>query len=78
MISRNILVGPGSANYNASLQKRFQTFENQFLTFRFDAFNFPNHPNWSAPDSTYTDATFGKVTSKTGQRAMQASLRYSF
>jgi hypothetical protein len=76
--NRNILIGPGSANYNASLQKRFQTFENQFLTFRFDAFNFPNHPNWSAPDSTYTDATFGKVTSKTGQRAMQASLRYSF
>ena len=76
--NRNILVGPGSANYNASLQKRFQTFENQFLTFRFDAFNFPNYPNWSAPDSTYTDATFGKVTGKTGQRAMQASLRYSF
>ena len=76
--NRNILYGPGSANYNASLQKRFQTFENQFLTFRFDAFDFPNHPNWSAPDATYTDATFGKVTSKTGQRAMQASLRYSF
>jgi hypothetical protein len=37
-----------------------------------------HHPNWSAPDSTYTDATFGKVTSKTGQRSMQASLRYSF
>ncbi len=76
--NRNILYGPGSANYNASLQKRFQTFENQSLIFRFDAFDFPNHPNWSAPDSTYTDATFGKVTSKTGQRSMQASLRYSF
>jgi hypothetical protein len=76
--NRNILFGPGSAKYNASLQKRFQTFEDQFLTFRFDAFNFPNHPNWSTPDSTYTDATFGKVTSKTGQRAMQASIRYSF
>lgn len=76
--TRNILVGPGSANYNASLQKRFQTFENQFLTFRFDAFNFPNHPNWSAPSANPTDSNFGKVTSKTGQRSMQASLRYSF
>jgi hypothetical protein len=76
--NRNLIYGPGSANFNASLQKRFQTFENQSLSFRFDAFNFINHPNWSAPDSTYTDAAFGKVTSKTGQRALQASLRYSF
>jgi len=76
--TRNILVGPGSGNYNASMQKRFQTFENQFLTFRFDAFNFPNHPNWSSPVTSPTDSNFGKVTSKTGQRGMQASLRYSF
>lgn len=76
--TRNILVGPGSANYNASLQKRFQTFENQFFTFRFDAFNFPNHSNWSAPVTNPTDGNFGNVTSKTGQRMMQASLRYSF
>jgi len=47
-------------------------------TLRFDAFNFPNHPNWPAPDSSHTDATFGKIPSKPGQRAMQASLRYSF
>jgi hypothetical protein len=76
--NRNLIYGPGAASFNASMQKRFQTFENQFVSFRFDAFDFPNHPNWSAPDSTYVDATFGKVTSKTGQRAMQASLRYSF
>ncbi|WP_353068652.1 carboxypeptidase regulatory-like domain-containing protein [Tunturibacter empetritectus] len=76
--NRNLIYGPGQASFNASLQKRFATFEGQALSFRFDAFNFPNHPNWAAPDSTYTDATFGKVTSKTGQRAMQASLRYSF
>ena len=76
--NRNLIYGPGAASFNASMQKRFQTFENQFVSFRFDAFDFPNHPNWSAPDSTYVDSTFGKVTSKTGQRAMQASLRYSF
>ena len=76
--NRNILYGPGQTSFNASMQKRFQTYKDQFLSFRFDAFNFPNHPNLSAPDSTYTDAAFGRVTSKTGQRAMQASLRYSF
>ncbi|WP_254063516.1 TonB-dependent receptor [Granulicella sp. S190] len=76
--TRNIIFSPGAAYYNASLQKRFQTLESQYFTFRFDAFDFPNHPNWSAPDVTPTDANFGKVTSKTGQRSMQASLRYSF
>jgi len=85
--NRNILRAPGQAYFNASLQKRFNIFEAHAITFRFDAFNFPNHPNWNAPDTTYVDQavygntsspTFGKVTSKNGQRSLQASLRYSF
>jgi len=76
--NRNILRAPGVMNFNAGLQKRFNTFENQYLTFRFEAFNFPNHPNLSAPDTNPTSSTFGRVTSKTGQRSMQASLRYTF
>ncbi|ADV81860.1 Cna B domain protein [Terriglobus saanensis SP1PR4] len=81
--NRNILRNPGLENFNASLMKRFQTFDNQFLIFRFEAFDFPNHPNWAAADATFTNGTpaintFGKVNSKTGQRSMQASLRYSF
>ncbi len=86
-LNRNILRAPGQEYFNASLQKRFPIVETQSLIFRFDAFDFPNHPNWNAPDSTYVDQaiygntsspTFGKVTSKNGQRSMQASLRYSF
>jgi hypothetical protein len=76
--NRNILVGPGSANFNASLQKKFQIFEDQALVFRLGAFDFSQPSHWSVSDSTYTDATFGKVTSKSWQRSMQASLRYSF
>lgn len=85
--NRNILRAPGQAYFNASLQKSFSIFAEQALTFRVDAFNFPNHPNWNAPDTTYVDQavygntsspTFGKVTSKNGQRSLQASLRYSF
>jgi hypothetical protein len=76
--NRNLIYGPGAANFNASLLKQFPTFERQYLSFRIDAFNFPNHPNWNEPDASYTDSTFGKVTSKSGQRALQASLRYSF
>lgn len=76
--NRNIFRAPGVMNFNAGLQKRFNTFEQQYFTFRFEAFNFPNHPNLSAPDTNPTSSTFGRVTSKTGQRSMQASLRYTF
>jgi hypothetical protein len=75
---RNLLRAPGQEYYNAAVLKNFKTFESQSLSFRFDAFNFPNHPNWNAPDTNYSDATFGKITQKNGQRSMQASLRYSF
>jgi Carboxypeptidase regulatory-like domain len=86
-LNRNILRAPGQAYFNASIQKHFPIFESQALSFRFDAFDFPNHPNLNAPDSTYVDQTiygdtssptFGKVTQKNGNRTMQASLRYSF
>ncbi|MEG9435700.1 carboxypeptidase regulatory-like domain-containing protein [Edaphobacter sp. HDX4] len=76
--NRNILRGPGVENFNAGLQKRFYTVNEQYLTFRFEAFDFPNHPNLTAPDTNPTSSTFGRVTSKTGQRSMQASLRYTF
>lgn len=84
--NRNVLRAPGQEYFNASLQKSFSIYHEQKLTFRVDAFNFPNHPNWNAPDTTYVDQTlygsksptFGKVTSKNGQRSLQGSLRYSF
>jgi hypothetical protein len=86
---RNILRAPGQAYFNASIQKRFVIYKTQSLSFRFDAFDFPNHPNWNAPDTNfsgetttgtpaYTDPTFGKVTQKNNQRSLQVSLRYSF
>jgi hypothetical protein len=75
---RNILRAPGQGYYNASIQKRYTIYHEQSVSFRFDAFNFPNHPNWNAPDTSYTSSTFGKITQKNGQRSMQASLRYSF
>jgi hypothetical protein len=86
-LNRNILRAPGQSYFNASLQKRFPIYESSTLNFRVDAFDFPNHPNWNSPDSTYVDQalygdtsspTFGKVTQKNNQRSLQLSLRYSF
>ena len=85
-LNRNILRAPGQEYFNAALLKRFAIVDGQTLAFRVDAFDFPNHPNWNSPDSTYVDQTlyasssptFGKVTQKNGQRSLQISLRYSF
>lgn len=84
--NRNLLRGPGQEYFNASLEKHFALHAQNQITFRIDAFDFPNHPNWNSPDSTYVDQTayasstptFGKVTQKNGSRSLQASLRYSF
>ncbi len=58
--------------------KSFAITESQRIEFRSEFFNLPNHPNWSNVDTNPRSSTFGKVTSKTGQREIQLSLRYSF
>ena len=76
--NRNIIRNPGIMSWNASLLKDFALTETQRVTFRAEAFDFINHPNLAAVDTVYTDANFGKITSKTGQRNLQLSLRYTF
>jgi hypothetical protein len=68
----------GFQNWNIALFKSFRFTERQFIQFRAEGFNFPNHPNWSGVDTGPTSANFGRVTSKTDQRNLQLSLRYSF
>jgi hypothetical protein len=69
---------PGFQNWNLALQKAFRFTERQAVTFKFEAFNWINHPNWGGVDTNPTAATFGKITSKSSERNLQLSLRYSF
>jgi hypothetical protein len=48
------------------------------VQFRAEFFNFPNHPNWGGATTDPNSAAFGKVTSKSSNREIQLSLRYSF
>ncbi len=68
----------GSQNWNLTLFKQFRMTERQAVQFRMEAFNWPNHPNWSGVSTNPTSATFGKVTGKSSERNLQLSLRYSF
>jgi len=81
--SRNIFYQPGFQNWNIGLFKNFFTTESQFITLRFEAFNWINHPNWGGSTGgglnvNPNDANFGKVTVKDSQRQLQLSLRYTF
>ncbi len=68
----------GFQNWNIAMFKSFRITESQNVQFRFEAFNFPNHPNWGGVDTNPTSTSFGMVTGKSSERNVQLSLRYSF
>jgi hypothetical protein len=78
-VGRNTLFSPGFRNWDFSVLKNTTLFEGHSLQFRFEAFNFTNHPNWNTPP---TDArnplTFGRVTSARVMRELQFGLKYIF
>jgi hypothetical protein len=92
-VSRNRLQGPTTFRWDFSLHKSFALFESHRMEFRFEAFNFPNHPAWGTPGSTfgtsnpnpYIDpdlkptASFGRIRGTSGSmRQLQFGLKYIF
>jgi hypothetical protein len=76
---RNILIGPGLANFDLSLGKRFAITERHHLEFRCDAFNAFNRANFSNPNSNFSGGkSFGQITSAAAGRNLQLALRYEF
>ncbi len=79
---RDIVIGPGLDDFDATLQKEFPIREAMKLQFRLDVFDFFNHPNFNAPvgaGRTYsTSSSFGQITSAQDPRDMQFSLRLAF
>jgi len=79
--TRNYFYNPGFQNWNAGMFKDFHLTERAFFTFRAEAFNFLNHPNWSGVDTNPTSKYFGMVTNKDSNqpnRNLQLSLRFTF
>jgi Carboxypeptidase regulatory-like domain len=76
---RNTVILPGVILWDFSTQKNFRVAEGQQLQFRFEAFNFTNHPNWGNPGFELLSSDFGVIRStRTNMRELQFGLKYVF
>jgi hypothetical protein len=77
---RRSFYGPGSDNYDASIQKDLQMFDKS-LNLRFEAFNIFNHAQFFGPaavDGQIEDPNFGKIVSAAAPRLVQLAAKFAF
>jgi len=72
------LEGPKAVNLDAALSREFTVRERMHFELRFEAFNLANHPNFSNPDPSLSDSTFGQIQSDVGPRILQFAGRLHF
>lgn len=76
--TRNIFRSPGVGNWDFSMMKNFRFTESANLQFRFESFNFSNHPNWNTPNTNPRNRNFGIITSARAMRTNQFALKFMF
>ncbi|MBI3208844.1 MAG: carboxypeptidase regulatory-like domain-containing protein [Candidatus Solibacter usitatus] len=81
-VGRNTLISPSIFSWDFSTLKNFKLpgGEAHMLQFRFEAFNFANHPSWGNPGTNAgSPSTFGVITgTRTNMRNLQLALKYIF
>lgn len=84
-LERNAVVGPHQIQFDGEISRYFPIHENVKLNVRLEAFNVLNHPNFGNPnaaltgDGVSTSATFGLISSTTGNaRLFQGSVKILF
>ena len=77
---RNLLRGPGIADVDASLFRKFRVNERTGLEFRAEAFNLFNHPQFGFPNQFCCGGDFGRITTTrlNSERQLQLALRWFF
>jgi hypothetical protein len=70
---------PGMNNVNLTLSKTFAVTEQLKVDFRASSFNLLNHPVFSAPNTTFGDASFGRIFNQANlSRQMEFALKIIF
>ena len=75
-MGRNTLRGPHLFNWEMSLHKSFRIYERLRFTFRAEAYNVWNNPEFANPAANIQAATFGNITAtSTGSRCPHSTRR---
>jgi hypothetical protein len=78
-LGRNVLTGPGFANMDFGLHKKFRVTEHSNLQLQANAFNLFNHPNFGLPVNNLNSSQVGRSTFTLGTpRVIQLAIRYDF
>ncbi|HEY6989579.1 MAG TPA: carboxypeptidase regulatory-like domain-containing protein [Bryobacteraceae bacterium] len=75
---RNILIGPGFANFDAGLFKQFRIDESRRFELRWEVFNTLNHANFLNPTASFSSPNFGRILSARDPRIMQLAAKFYF
>ena len=76
---RSIVDGPGWKNFDFTASKNFYLpWEDQYVQFRFESFNFTNTTHLGKPDLTVGSATAGVIDEADDARTIQFALKYVF
>ncbi len=76
---RNIVNGPGFANFDLSLFKEVGIGESARVDLRVESFNILNHPNFGPPNGDFSSGQFGQITSTVGTpRIFQFAVKCRF
>jgi hypothetical protein len=76
---RNIVIGPGIFNTDASLIRNFNLGGLRSLQFRLEAFNLFNNPVWGDPIMAMSSPLYGSINStRTPMRELQIGVKFSF
>lgn len=77
-LGRNVVIGPGTNNWDASLQKEFRVGERVKTEVRIEVYNLAHHFSYFGVATTLGTANFGQVTSASDPRTLQLGLRIQF
>jgi Carboxypeptidase regulatory-like domain/TonB-dependent Receptor Plug Domain len=76
--SRNVILGPPTTRFDATLSKNIHFGESKSLQLRWEVFNVFNHTNFTTLSLNITSSNYGSVTAVRDPRTMQLGVKFYF